>query len=294
MTEHYAILAYHFAKGEEWAKALEYFRKAAEQAAQAFANREAVALYDQALEAASHLGDTVALQALIIIHQAKADLYFMLSDFERARAEGERLLVLARRVGDRASEGAALAGMGHASHWAHDFDRALAYARQAIAVAEAGDTKPVLAAGLFVTGRVYSVTGQLDQAREAWGKALTISRAVSDVARQALLLCYTGFLKNWEGNFVEASQLQSEGLGIAREHNLLVALLAGLQLYGVTLAGKGDYDEAHVTFEEGLALSEKVDDEVQRHRLLDLSETLYDNTELLADARRRVERLLQV
>jgi hypothetical protein len=43
------------------------------------------------------------------------------------------------------SEGAALVTMAHASRWAHDFDRALAYARQAIAVGEKADTKSALA-----------------------------------------------------------------------------------------------------------------------------------------------------
>jgi class 3 adenylate cyclase len=51
LAEQYEVLAYHFAKGEEWVKALVYFCQAAEKAAHAFANREAVALYDQALEA---------------------------------------------------------------------------------------------------------------------------------------------------------------------------------------------------------------------------------------------------
>ena len=93
------------------------------------------------------------------IHQAKSDLYFVLSDFERSRAEGERLLTLARQAGDREREGVALAGMGCASRWAHDFDRALAYARQAIAVAEEVDAKPVLAGGHFITGLIHCVHG---------------------------------------------------------------------------------------------------------------------------------------
>ena len=105
LAEQYEVLAYHFARGEEWAKALEYFCQAAEKAAQAFATREAVALYDQALEAAGHLGAAVDAETLMAIHQAKANLYFVLSDFERARAEGERLLALARRAGDRVREG---------------------------------------------------------------------------------------------------------------------------------------------------------------------------------------------
>jgi predicted ATPase len=37
LAEQYAVMAYHFAKGEAWAKALDYFLKAAGQATQAFA-----------------------------------------------------------------------------------------------------------------------------------------------------------------------------------------------------------------------------------------------------------------
>ena len=33
------------------------------------------------------------------IYQARANLYFILSDFERSRAAGERFLALAQRVG---------------------------------------------------------------------------------------------------------------------------------------------------------------------------------------------------
>jgi predicted ATPase len=141
LADQFEVLAYHFTKGEEWAKALEYLLKAAEKAAQAFASREAVVLYDQALEAAGQRGVAVDARTLMAIHQAKSNLYFALSDFERARAEGERLLTLARQTQDRESEGAALVRMAYASRWAHDFDRALASARQAIAVGRDGGSR---------------------------------------------------------------------------------------------------------------------------------------------------------
>jgi tetratricopeptide (TPR) repeat protein len=48
----------------------------------------------------------------------------------------------------------------------------------------------------------------------------------------------------------------------------VVPLLFGFFNSGLALVGKGDYDEALARFEEGLALSEKVGDEVYRHRLL--------------------------
>ncbi|MFQ5946588.1 MAG: AAA family ATPase, partial [Anaerolineae bacterium] len=267
-AEQYEVLAYHFSKGEAWAKALQYLLKAAEKAAKAFATREALALHDQALEAASQLGEAADLKTVMAIRQAKSSLYFVLSDFERSRAEGERLLDLARRAGDQMNEGMALAGIAWASTWARDLEGAVAHARQAIEVAEQTDAKPVLARGHFTIGFVRAVTGGLDQAREELDKALMVSQSAGDVTHQSLSLLSAGLLKNWEGEYTTASRLQSQGLAIAREHNLLVPLLFGFFLYGITLTGKGDYGGALPTFEEGLALSEKVGDEAIHHRLL--------------------------
>jgi class 3 adenylate cyclase/tetratricopeptide (TPR) repeat protein/ribosomal protein L40E len=275
LAEHYEVLAHHFLKAEEWGKALDYLLKAAEKAAKAFTIREAIALYDEALEAARKLGDTLQSKILMEIQQAKMSLYFILSDFESSRAEGERLQGLARRFADRANEGAALAGMGFASLWAHNFDRALDYSRQAMEVAEKINAQPVLARGHLTTGIVYAVTGQLHDAGREFERVLTLTRSAGEIFHQSLALALTGFLKNWEGDYDEALHLQSEGLRLARKHNVLVPLLHGLFIHGVTLTGKGNYDEALQVFEEGLGVTEKVGDEIDRHRLLNSLGWLY-------------------
>jgi len=268
LTEQYEMLAHHFLRAEEWAKAFEYLVKAAEKASRAFATREALALYDQALEAAGHLGEVVAAKTRMAIHQAKSNLYLVLSDFERSRAEGERVMALARRMGDAAGEAAALAGMAFASLWAHDFDRALEDARTAMEVAERVDAKPVVAAGRFTRGFVLAVTSRLAEAREEFGQALATSRLAGDAVHQSFSLGFSGMLKNWEGAYREASELLGEGVQVAREHNLLVPLFWCLWIRGVVLVGKGDYDEALATLEEDVALCEKVGEEVMRHRAL--------------------------
>jgi predicted ATPase/class 3 adenylate cyclase len=268
LAEHYEVLAHHFSKGEEWGKALDYLIRAAQNASRAFATREAVALYDQALEATSHLGETVETRTVMAIHQAKAQLYTILSEFERARAEGESLLTLARQVGDRVSEGSALAGMALSSHWSHDFNRSLEYSREAIEVAKQVDAKQVLAAAYLSAGSVHAMIGQLDQAEEEVERAFSISQSVGDVSRQSQSLYFVGLLKNWEGKFSEALRLESEALRIAREHKLVIPLLRSLWGYAMVLTGMGDYNQAFAAFEEGLALSEKVGDEFYGFRYL--------------------------
>jgi class 3 adenylate cyclase/tetratricopeptide (TPR) repeat protein len=275
LAEQYEVLAYHFAKGEAWPKALTYFCRAAEKATQAFATREAMALYDQALEAVDHLGDAVDVETLVKIYEARADLYFILSDFLSARTEGERVLALARQAGDRAREVSALAKMGMASTQGHDFERGLADAYQAITIAREIEATPVLAGGYYTVGFTHVLTGRLDEAREEIDLALTFSQLGGDVLYQSEVLRVAGILKNWEADYAEAVRLQSESWRIARAHNLLVPLFLGFFMYGIALTGKGDYDEAHATFAEGLALSEKLGDEVMRHRLLNSFGWLY-------------------
>ena len=115
------------------------------------------------------------------IHQAKSNLSFVMSNFESSRAEGERVLALARQIGDRVSEGTALAEMGWASAWGHNFERALAYAQQAIEVATQADAKRVLARSHLTIGHVLAVTGRLDRAQEEFNQCRTISQSVDDV-----------------------------------------------------------------------------------------------------------------
>src|SRR4029453_5826445 len=78
LAEQYEVLGYHFSKAEDWARAVPYLLKAGEKATKAFANREAITLYDQALAATRQLGDTVSTETLMAIHEAKANLHFVL------------------------------------------------------------------------------------------------------------------------------------------------------------------------------------------------------------------------
>jgi class 3 adenylate cyclase/tetratricopeptide (TPR) repeat protein len=261
LTEQYEMLAYHFTKAEVWDKALDYLLKAAEKAARTFATREALALYDLAEEAVRQCNGATLARTLLGIHQARADLYLLVSDFECARREGECALALARQIGDQMSEGAALAGMGMASLLGHKFDQALVDARQAITVAEAVGAQSVLAGAHITLGFLYEVTGRLDEARAELEPTISSSRALGDVANEAAALIFAAEIPGWEARFDEAAYLYTEGLRLARAHNVLMPLLEGLFMYGITLTGKGDYDGALALLTEGLALSEKVGDE---------------------------------
>jgi hypothetical protein len=186
--------------------------RAADKASGTFANREAIALYEQALEAAGHLGDAVVVETRMRIHEAEANLDFMLSDFAGSHAEGERLLELARRAGDRVKEGTALVAMALASLWAL-FERALAESQLAIGVAEPIDAEAIVGAAHFTTGFVLGVTSRLDEAQREMDQAPALSRAAGDKPREALAPSVSAMIKDWEGHYGDASGRRSMACG---------------------------------------------------------------------------------
>jgi transcriptional regulator with AAA-type ATPase domain/tetratricopeptide (TPR) repeat protein len=261
------VLAHHFSKAGEWPKALAFLAKAGAKAARAFAVREARTLYDQALEVAGRPGGPADPGSISEIREARAGLYFVVSEFDRSRAEAERVMALARESGDRPREAKALAAIGWAAMWARDLDGAVAHAREAITVAGPGGGDTV-ARAQFTLGFARAVSGGLDEARSAIGQALVTSLESREWTARSLSLSTAGLLKNWEGEYDAAARLQAEALALAREHHLLVPLLFNFFLHGTTLTGKGDYEGARMLYREGLGFAEKVGDEAIHHRLL--------------------------
>jgi class 3 adenylate cyclase/DNA-binding winged helix-turn-helix (wHTH) protein/tetratricopeptide (TPR) repeat protein len=275
LVEQYEVLAYHFRRGQAWNQALAYLLKAAQKAAQAFATHEALTLYDQALGVAACLGDAAPLTTLMIIRQAKANLYIVSSDFARACDENEHLLTLARQADDQERQEMALAGMGLALTYEHDFTPALAYAQQVLAMNKTADAKPAVAASYLTTGIIHVVTAQLAPAKPEIDQAIAISRSAGDVRQHALSLVVAGWLRNLEGEYAAAVGFTSAGVRMAQEHSLPLPLVRGLFMHGLALAAKGDYDEARATFETGITLAEKVGDAFHLCRLLNSLGWLY-------------------
>jgi transcriptional regulator with PAS, ATPase and Fis domain/tetratricopeptide (TPR) repeat protein len=276
VPEHFGVLAHHFKEAQRWSKALEYLLAAGRQAERTFAAREALSLYDDALRATEQLSGGVGdPKTLIGIHEARARLYFVTSEFDRSMAEGERLLPLARLTGNRVKEAEALATIAWASTWGRNLDAAIRFSREALEVAEPAGALAVQGRAHFTIGFVRGVTGILDESEAALEKSMAISSAAGDGVQRSLSLSAAGLLRNWTGDYLEAARLQTEGIELARQQGMVFPVVFGCFVRGLTLTGKGDYDEALASFTEGLSLAERVGDEAIHHRLLNCLGWLY-------------------
>ena len=131
-------LAHHYVEAEAWGPAAEHARRAAEAARAAFANREALARYDQAITAAQRAGLPPA--ARLALHDGRASVHAVLGDFDAARADYEAALALARETEGALDEARVLGNLAALWGGHMDYDRGLALGREAVAAAErAGD-----------------------------------------------------------------------------------------------------------------------------------------------------------
>ena len=77
-------LAHHYVEAEAGGPAAEHARRAAAAARAAFANREALVRYDQAIPAAQRAG--LAAAARLTLHEGRASVHAVQADFDAARA----------------------------------------------------------------------------------------------------------------------------------------------------------------------------------------------------------------
>ncbi len=95
LEKFYAVLAFHFARAEDWDKAQEYLLKAGDHAGEVAGNAEAVDHYRQAIAASSKVANQRwTLMQRAMLHHRMGEALFRLGDFQAALAELKEALQL--------------------------------------------------------------------------------------------------------------------------------------------------------------------------------------------------------
>ena len=245
LDAHLSTLAVHFLGAEVWDKAYAYLARAARQAIDRSAWRDALAFIERALEAVDRMPETaetcLAYIDLVLERYAAFDPLGLtpkaqLSDLERAHA-------MAEAAGDPVRVGRTAAKLAQCAHFVGDSALAKEHAGQAIAAGEAaGDVAGPALARLILT-EILDFEGDSERAI-AMGRQNLVATSGSQRATlysgQTLAVVARMFL-SWtlarQGDFVEALQHAHEVLAIAesvdRPYSLACAYytLGGIHLH---------------------------------------------------------------
>jgi predicted ATPase len=251
-------LAHHALRGEVWDKAVTYCQQAGARAFDRAAFREAVAAFEQALQALAHLpedGDTRVLA--IEIRLALGSALFRLGEYRRDLTLLSEAEALARELDDRVRLGRILAQMTAVLRLTGDLDGAIAAGRQALDLAaELGDSA-VQAQASYTLGHAYWAIGDFRQAAELLRRSVEVADLESGtpstglrIESQALL----GRILSVLGAFAEGRRHGEEALRLALlagSGNTPIIAHANL---GHLYLTQGDLEHAVRVLEQGLAL----------------------------------------
>jgi class 3 adenylate cyclase/tetratricopeptide (TPR) repeat protein len=160
-------LAHHALRGEVWDKAVPYCQQAGGRAYDRAAFREAVAAFEQALQALAHLpehGDTRVLA--IELRLALGGTLNALGEYGRHRAQLDEAEALARALDDRTRLGRVLTGKAQVLMNTGDHDGAIATGQQVLELAAALGDSALQGQAANRLGQAYYYIGDFGRAAE--------------------------------------------------------------------------------------------------------------------------------
>jgi class 3 adenylate cyclase/tetratricopeptide (TPR) repeat protein len=253
-------LAHHALRGEVWGKAVTYCQQAGARASNRAAFHEAVAAFDQALQALVHLpedGDTRVLAIELRLAIATDGPLTPLGEHGRCLALLGEAEALARALDDRARLGRVLTRMAFVLRAMGDPAGAMVVVQQALELAAAlGDSALQVEASQYL-GRAYHAIGDFGRAAallrwsvEATDRESDSSSTNVRIRSQAWLAQTLGAL----GAFTEGRRHGEEALRLATLAGRGVTpVVVHSRLGGLYLA-QGDLEPAIRVLEQGLAL----------------------------------------
>ena len=251
-------LAHHALRGEVWEKALRYCRQAGTRAFDRAAFHEAVAAFDQALQALTHLPEHDNTGARAIDLRLDLDL-----PLNQLGAYGRRLALLgeaealARGLDDRARLGQVLARMTQVRWITGDPDGAMAAGRQALDLGAAlGDSALQVEASLFL-GQAYYAVGDCGRAVELLRWSMEEADRASGMPRTTFRIrprVWLAWILSALGAFAEGRRHGEEALRLAPLEGRGATPIVVHGCLGLLSLAQGDLGPAIRMLEQGLAL----------------------------------------
>jgi class 3 adenylate cyclase/tetratricopeptide (TPR) repeat protein len=256
LDEPIALLAHHAVQGEVWEKAFLYLGKAGDKARQAYASQEALDFYARAIEVSERITPTPDAAQLLPVYEGRGLVWLLLTNYEAAIADFQRMRQLARTSGNRQKEGESLGHLAYV-HWL-TFSEAHTplveqHAQEALQLARQTGDQRTLARSLISLGAVDQVRGHLRNADRKFAEALQISRREGyqdSLAHALVFLCMQAYL---QGKLQSAMHLGQEGVAISHIIHDGFTELRTLAFLCQATWSAGHYAQALTMLHEGMA-----------------------------------------
>lgn len=248
------LLAFHYALGEDPAKARHYLGAAGAAAKAAYANRAALDYFGRLLELQS---GHERLPTLLELGEVSSFVGAY------AAAEGQLLeaLALARAAEDRLREATALRLLGELHERQGDHKGARGHLETAAALCrQHGDEGELTRVLLALGGNVLWQLGEYDTAAAQLQEAVDLARAIGDARAAARALHGTANIHLYMGNWAAAEAAFAESLAIRRAAKDDHGVANALNNLAIVYANAGHAGRAEELFRESLGIRQRLGD----------------------------------
>jgi tetratricopeptide (TPR) repeat protein len=265
LAEFYETLAHHFDRAEEWERALLYHERAAEKAAENFANRAVIAHCRRALAIADRPGVAVPDERRRALEERLGLATFYVSEFA---ASGEAFGRAAERSAEPVNRGVNLFFSGFSLIWSHDYERSRAAGAAAAELAARHGLPVVDGLATFLRAFDLGVCGDLEGNERLTAEAFRTIERTGNEATLGLLRWGMALAAEWTGDYRRSIALSEQAIAIGRKLRLVHLVVWPGWFLGKAACCLGDYGAAIRQLTEAAEVCERIGDRVWKSRLL--------------------------
>ena len=289
------MLAYHYARTDNAARAVEYLTQVADRAARGHAHAEALAALHEALPHAERLPTEIRDQRIIelVLRQASSLMvlgrireglsllqreqprlerlheptlagpyYFLLGHMSthlalhaQARAHLQQALAAAAQCHDTTTMGKAHFALAGAAILTGHYTQGVAHGRQAIALLEQTPERYWLGMAFFILGSNYAYLGELALAQSAFDQVRRLGEALGDRRLQSFAAFNTARVCIDQGEYAAAIAVSQHALALATDPH---ATSNALFTLGRAYVEHGDATQAIPVLEQAAQICEQM------------------------------------
>jgi class 3 adenylate cyclase/tetratricopeptide (TPR) repeat protein len=269
LDEQAAILAYHYARGDEPERAIGCASTAGDRAARVCANAEAATHYRQALDLSRALPPSPearrreidAVLKLVTVSATREDIQRDRDNVQAARAVAEQL-------NDDGRLARLLYWAGRIEYVLGNTPSAIDYAEQSLKTADKDADDALSAPPLNLLGRLYWQQGALPDAVTALERSTEQMLRLGNLVDAATTAGFAGIAHADAGDFTRAIARADQGVRIADEIGNPFARAAARYFRGHVRSNRGEWAGALEDFEEGRRIAETVGDRFRVYTIM--------------------------
>lgn len=183
--------------------------------------------------------------------------HYFRGEYPEAMQRLERALQLEQS--DPATRGAVLSVLSYTYYLIADYQRSLAYRRQALEIRSALGKQARMAEDLTDMGILYMHLHRQSLAGQYLEKALRLARAIGSQPAESYALNHLGDLYYLRGNYSTALEYYADSLVLQRATGSRRGEASALGNAGKPLLAMGDYKKAEASLRESLTIQEEID-----------------------------------